>query len=172
MYLSPRSAASSRASGVRRAASRVVVPTARRLLRRVGAAGWSWASDGSGMIPGADELWDSMGNVVFISATFRTRRTKSPALGMGVALPSRGSRRSVRSAARRMAEGVRATSVRRSGARGLRERGALRLDGGSRRLAAVSAGGLDAIGDLSDRLVDRAPWLIEAAGELQAGVAA
>src|SRR5438034_8975700 len=89
LYLAPRSAASSRASGVRRAASRVVVPTARRLLRRVGAAGWSWASDGSGMIPGADELWASMGNVVFISATFRTGGTTSPAHGWGVGLRAR-----------------------------------------------------------------------------------
>src|SRR5690242_19888632 len=68
MYLSPRSAACSWASGVRRAASGVVVPAARRLPRPLDAAGSSWTSDGSGMIPGAGELWDSVGNVEIAGA--------------------------------------------------------------------------------------------------------
>src|ERR1700756_5860181 len=83
MYLSPRSAARSRASGVRRAAGRVVVPAARRLPRRVEAAGSSWTRDGSGMILGAGDVWDSMGNVVFMSATLRMRRIKAGARLLG-----------------------------------------------------------------------------------------
>ena len=68
MYLSPRSAASSRASGVRR----VVVPAAGWLSQRVDATGLSWTSDGSTRASGAGEGWTSVGDVGFMSTTFRT----------------------------------------------------------------------------------------------------
>src|SRR6185312_3963287 len=116
MYLSPRSAASTRASGLLRAAGRGVVPAAGWLPRRGDAGGASWTSGGSGVIPGAGDVRDSMGSVVFIVATFRTRRT-NPALGVGVALLSPGD---PRGAAERDARGVFRLLVRRE-ARGLSE---------------------------------------------------
>jgi hypothetical protein len=116
MYLSPRSAASTRASGVRRApVGAVSALPAPRLPRRVGSAGWSWTSDGSGMIPGAGEVWDSMANVVFISATFRAPSYKIRRSALRVALPSLGARLSVRVAVRRAAGVLCAKSLRRSG---------------------------------------------------------
>src|SRR5579862_7234113 len=72
MYLSPRNAASRRASGVRRVAGRLVVPAAPRLGCRVEVVGSSWTTDGAGITPGTGEVSDSIEDVVFMLATLRT----------------------------------------------------------------------------------------------------
>ena len=36
----------------------------------------AYRAAGASVVPGAGEVWDSIGIVVFMSATFRTRRTK------------------------------------------------------------------------------------------------